>query len=222
VRTILKGWSAKSHWAGSVEGDYAIDWYAAPLGTPAGWINGGHTRGTAQAGPLFLPAEGHDCFTPGLEIIAPEHFAVQDNDGVLLKMCHFGEEDWRPLPKDHVFIPQGYSLYTCILDCDDGQTMIGLTHVLREAKLDVDVKPHEPFFKVGDSGLEPFTQRGQNPCHIHFAVMVDPAQFKRWQGGKGNIKPWYWLQSKGFQIREEATVPSPQMYVNGYVNNKPY
>lgn len=222
VRTILKGWSAKTHWAGSPEGEFAIDWYAAPLGTEFGWLTGGHTRGVAMAGPLFVPMGGHDCVSVNESVAVREYKALNDPNGLIIKMCQFGEEDWRPLPKNHIFLPEGYALYTLILDADDGQTMFAFTHVLREARLDVDVLPNEPFVRLGDSALEPFTQRGQNPAHIHFAIMIDRNQFGRWQGGQGNVKPWNWLQANGFQIRQESSVPSPQMYLQGYVNNRPY
>jgi hypothetical protein len=176
-----------------------------------------------MAGPLFLPMGGHDCFTPEEEIQRQTFPMRQGNDGsIIVAMCKFGPMDYRPLPKDHIFLPDGYSLYTLILDSDDGETMFGFTHVLREARLDVQVKKFEKFVKVGDSGLEPFTQRGQRAAHVHLAIMKDSSQFGRWQGGKGNIKPWVWLFANGFRIRQVARVPSPNDYMNGYMNLEPY
>lgn len=181
----MKGWSAQSHWAGSPEGAYAIDWYAGPLGMDCGWIVGGRTRGVGVMGPL--EEGGHD--------------------------CPLGEEYLKAL---------GTALYTIILDSDDGETMFAFTHVLKEAKLDVHVEKHEKFFKLGDSGLEPFTARGQNPAHIHLAIMKDRNQFGRWQGGRGNVAVLQWLLAAGFKVRVESSVPSPQMYMQGYRNTKPY
>lgn len=175
-----------------------------------------------MAGPLFVKAGGHDCFTPSLDMPDLQYFQAKSTDGLIIKMCQFAPGDSRPLPAGHIFLPQGYSLYTLILDSDDGETMFGFTHVLREARLDVQVAKFEKFVSVGDSGLEPFTQRGQRPAHIHFAIMKDRSQFGRWQGGQGNIKPWGWLHQNGFAIREMSSVPSPQMYMQGYVNSQPY
>lgn len=221
----MKGWSAKAHWPGSPEGEYAIDWYAGPLGTEFGWPVGGRTRGRGDAGPLFINTLGHDCISvPSeghvsqirLDACRGEHPALE------IKVCRFGHNDWRPLPAGHVFIPEGYTLWTLILDADDGQTMFAFTHVLKDALLNVHVEPHQKFVKIGDSGLEPFTARNQNPAHIHLAIKVDRNDFGRWQGGMGNVRPWYWLKENGFTVREVARVPSPNDYMNGYINREPY
>jgi hypothetical protein len=164
---------------------------------------------------------GHDCLTPPY---VDTKIKTQEVDDVqtVIRLCKFSEDDWRPLPANHIFLPTGYTLYTMILDADDGETMFAFTHVLREAKLDVHVEKFEKFVKVGDSGLEPFTQRGQNPAHIHLAIMKDRNQFGRWQGGMGNVRPWYWLKDNGFQLRQMARVPSPNDYMGGYMNREGY
>jgi thermitase len=212
-RTYLRGWSAPQHWAGSPEGPFAIDWYSAALGTEAGWVVGGRTRGTGMVGPLFLPWEGHDCITPR-DVVQPTTTGGY--------MVEWAPDDWRELPPGHVFVPAGTTLWTVILDSDDGETMFAWTHSLRDARLNVQVRPHEPFRKVGDSGLERFTQKGQNPTHDHLAIMRDRGQFGRWQGGAGNIRPWDWLQANGFSVRNKGSVPSPHQYLGGFVNREPY
>jgi hypothetical protein len=171
------------------------------------------------AGPLFVPFGGHDCIT-----VPDDHISrsMSHDTGVVVTVARFADNDWRPIPKDHIFIPEGFTLWTLVLDADDGETMFGFTHVLKDARLNIQVKPHEKFIKVGDSGLEPFTQRGQNPAHIHLAIMIDRTQFGRWQGGVGNIRVFDWLTSMGFKIRNEGSVPSPQQYMQGFVNSKPY
>ena len=204
-RTYLRGWSTPQHWAGSSEGVYAIDWYAAELGTDFGWITGGHTRGAGVMGPLFLPAAGHDCCLP------LPGWTVE-----------FAPNDFKEVPEGYVFLPEGTALYTLILDADDGETMFSFTHVLKEARLDVDVAAFEKFGKVGDSGLEEFTRRGQRPAHTHLAILKDRSQWGRWTGGVGNIRPWDWLAANGFSVRNEGSVPSPMMYMQGYRNTKPY
>lgn len=181
----MRGWSAQTHWAGSPDGAYAIDWYAGPLGLECGWIVSGRTRGVAMMGPL--EEGGHDCPFDSAELQA-----------------------------------LGTALYTVILDSDDGETMFAFTHVLKQARLNTHVEKYEKFFQVGDSGLEPFTERGQNPAHIHLAIMRDRSQFGRWQGGRGNVRVWDWLRQNNFMIRDEGWVPSPQWYMDGNKNIRPY
>lgn len=178
-----------------------------------------------MAGPLFVESLGHDCIEiPAAGQTQINTLKVEDtNDTTIdIKLCRFGDGDWRIQPAGSVFIPTGYTLYTLILDSDDGETMFAFTHVLKDALLNVHVEPHQKFVKVGDSGLEPFTMNGQNPAHIHLAIMKDRQQYGRWTGGMGNIRPWDWLIANGFMIRNEGSVPSPNQYIQGYVNSKPY
>lgn len=212
-RTYLRGWSAAAHWAGSREGRYAVDWYPAALGTDFGWIEGGKTRGYGMVGPLFVPAGGHDCFNDP-SIYRPTQSGCLE--------VEWAPDDWREVPEGHIFLPANSTLWTLVLDLAGGQEMVSFTHVLKEAKVGATVARFEPFVKVGDSGLEMFTARGQNAAHVHFAAMIGGQQYGVWQGGMGNTPAWEYLLAKGFTIRQKATVPSPQDYINGYVNREPY